>query len=59
MKAVSLPSPADVALEREIRLAQEELARTQSRAAWSRLQELVKRRSPAQVERMERAKGLA
>lgn len=52
------PSPADIDLERRIEESREELARTGSRQALARMTGLIGLRSPAQIERMERAKGL-
>ena len=57
-----LPSAADAALERDINRATARLINaptTQARrAAYARLRALHRRRSPAQVGRMERAMGL-
>lgn len=53
---------ADAALEAAIELAalrlQTATTPLRRKAAWAELQRLVKNRSPAQVERMERARGL-
>jgi hypothetical protein len=55
-------SLTDAQLERSIFRARQRLAHAEhadeQRAAWADLSDLIGRRSPAQVERMERAKGL-
>jgi hypothetical protein len=60
-------SPEDIARERTIRWLADELKRTQTLGPWGvskcmelqqRMTEEIAARSPAQVERMERARGL-
>ena len=54
-----MPYLKDLLLERCIKHALEVLEREKSPAAWHEFANLIKQRSPEQVARMEREKGLA
>jgi hypothetical protein len=49
---------SDIALEHEIELASSRCVASPSKEAWGELVRLVKQRSPAQVQRMEKRMGL-